>query len=218
MFFFISQGRRNPAFFYERKEMDYNNEDEDKKVNEIVDKLMSYHPNWEKLKGYLEPVSDKIQDIKNNPDKFAKDFFCINQLNDFYDTAMNTDYKRMLRKANDFSGFKNSLKAGGLNFANGYVDGNLPKYGGMVIGSASSVSDAIDKGSVSDVVSDYRKKYNETMRNINDKLDEYNQEYGEISQFAEDLGDMVACVSKVVSIPKKGYDYSKKFIKKKIKF
>ena len=44
--------------------MDYNNEDEDKKVNEIVDKLMSYHPNWEKLRGYLEPVGDRIQDIK----------------------------------------------------------------------------------------------------------------------------------------------------------
>ena len=198
--------------------MDYNNEDEDKKVNEIVDKLMSYHPNWEKLKGYLESVSDKIQNIKNNPDEFAKDVFCVNQLNDFYNTAINTDYKSMLRKANDLSGIKNSLKAGGLNFVNGYVDGDLPKYGGMIVGSASSVSDAIDKGGVSDIVPDYRKKYNETMRNINNKLDEYNQEYGEISQFAEDLGDVVACGVRVVPNAKKGYDYSKKFVKKKIKF
>ena len=170
--------------------MDYNNEDEDKKINDIVDKLMSYHPDWEKLKRHVEPVGDFAIDYANDWITMCKD-----DIYNLENTLKNTNYKNMIDRVNGLKDVGNSMYTIGLGIEDGLLNNNFSKLSAVIADAACNTYGKL--GFLKDA-NTCEKLRSIAKKNIDRDISINKINYPEAVQIGDSVGKFLNCATRVL--------------------
>lgn len=162
-----------------------NFDDQDKEVNDIVDKLMSYHPAWKKVNSYF---NNKVNNVSN---------LCSEQIGDLINTVSTTDYMSMANKVNNLSGFVDCVSSGSSGIMNGTLNNNFSEVAAMFAGGGYAGAKKLFSGGKSNMYNDYDKMYKMAKKSWDNEFEMNKQRYPEAYKLGEDTGRLLSCIRDV---------------------